>query len=86
MSRPRTWKVVDWSSRPPGIPDGEPLSLDCPCCEREAWMPTAGRPGSAVIGTNGMRVFFDQADNIPPPYWMPFEVQCRGCRRIFGRG
>lgn len=85
MSRPRTWEVVNWESRPPGIPDGEPVLLDCKHCGYEALVPTAGNPGSPIIAAKYMFVIFDNPSNVPPKYWMPDRIRCRRCHREFGK-
>lgn len=79
----RTWKVVKWESRPPGIPDGEPIPLMCPC-GYDAMMPTAGHPGCLIIAAVGMGLITDPPGMRPPKSFMPDEVQCRRCRKVYG--
>jgi hypothetical protein len=82
----KTWRVLSWKSRPEGVPDGEPVELCCPHGEGHwALVPTAGPPGSMVIAVMGMSVVFDRPSNVPPTYWLPDEIQCRKCRRIYSR-
>ena len=73
------WKVVDWSNRPPGIPDGEPVEMQC-SCGMSCPCPTAGDPGSLVIAAFGMNVVFDRPGNIPPSYWQPLIIECPACK------
>ena len=80
-TRTKTWKVLVWD-RPAGVKDGEPIPLLCQC-GRDAECPTCGYPGASVIATFGLRVVFEPAGHIPPKHWMPQEIQCRKCRRVY---
>lgn len=86
MARLRTWKVVGWESRRPGTPDGEPIEHRC-YCGRVAWIPTAGRPGGAVIFTKShdrgeLTVVLDPPSTTVTPGWLPDAIQCRSCGRM----
>lgn len=78
----RTWKVRAWPSRTI-MEDGEPVPLTCIHCETDAVVPTAGLPGSAIIAIIGMAIVFDHAGHKPPTGWLPDEIECRECGRIF---
>jgi len=47
-------------------------------------MPTAGYPGCLIIGVVGMGLILDPPGATVVPGFMPDEVQCRRCRKIFG--
>jgi len=78
----RKWTVISWESRG-DLPDGEMLPMSCPHCRRWAWLPTAGHPGALVITTFALRVVFDPPDHVPPKGWMPDEIKCAKCRRVW---
>lgn len=77
-----TWKVLRWDSRPPDEPPGDPVPLQC-ACGNDALVETCGAPGDGVVGANGMLLFFDHPGHTPPLGWMPDEIQCRKCGRIY---
>ena len=79
----KTWKILDWSNRPEGIPEGEPIPLMCPNCGNDAGLRTAGVIDSPIIAITGMDIVFDPPAYEPPGYWLPKRIQCRECRLIY---
>jgi hypothetical protein len=79
--RIRTWKVVRWD-KPAEAVVGEPVELQCDC-GREALCPTAGPQDFVVIARIGARGLILDPNNTPPTWWMPQEIQCRHCLRIY---
>ena len=76
----KTWDVLNWENRPakPGR-----LSLVCPCCGTDAELEVGSTPGGAPIAAIGLVVIFDPPGYTPPPDFMPEEIKCRYCRKIF---
>jgi len=73
----RTWKVLKWDN-PGTIIDWIPL----PCkCGYEADCPT--NVDLPIIAMIGMGLVFDPPNYEPPPNFMPNEIQCRRCKRIY---
>lgn len=77
--RRKTWKVLRWEHEHEA--DGV-LELQCPCCEVDALLPTFG-PSPLIIAAIGLSLVFDPPGARPAPDFMPDEIQCRYCRRIF---
>ena len=75
-----TWKVLRWDSRPE---HGRYLPLTCNHCDYEADCPVGEHPGGLVIAIIGMGIIFDPPGYHPGPNFMPQELQCRNCRRIY---
>ena len=82
----KTWKILDWSNRPEGIPKGESISLMCPNCGNDAGLQTAGVTNPPILAIMGMGIVFDPPTYIPPEYWLPKTIQCRKCRIIYFSG
>ena len=82
----KTWKILDWSNRPEGIPKGESISLMCPNCGNDAGLQTAGVTNPPILAIMGMGIVFDPPTYIPPEYWLPETIQCRKCRIIYSSG
>jgi hypothetical protein len=74
----KTWRVL---GKFPGA-DGS-IPLQCHHCDQDAECPTRGRPGALLIAILGMGLVFDPPGHVPPDDWMPREIQCRKCRRIY---
>ncbi len=80
MSVLRTFKIIKWDDLPQGTPTV--LSHDLMCvCGREALCPVAD-VGVNIESRVGMAFTTDPATP-PPPFWMPEEIKCRRCGRIF---
>ena len=82
----KTWKILSWSNRPEGIPEGEPIPLMCPNCETDADLRTAGVTNPPILAIMGMGIVFDPPTYKPPEYWLPETIQCRKCRIIYSSG
>lgn len=78
-SRAATWRVLRWDDRP--AVQGT-VSLTCDC-GHDAECPVAGDLGGHVIAVIGMGVVFDPPSFIPPSNFMPNEVACRKCGRVY---
>ncbi len=76
----RTWDVVAWADRPERT---QWIGFVCPSCGNEAELEVGADPGAAVVATIGLGVVFDPSGHTPPDNFMPDEVRCRKCRRIF---
>jgi len=73
----RTWKVIRWDDKP-----AEVQSVELMCkCGQEATVPVARGP--TIIARIGMGLVFEPAGYVPPANFMPGEIQCRTCRRIY---
>ena len=79
----KTWKILDWSNKPGGIPEGEPIPLMCPNCGNDADLQTAGVTNPPIIAITGLDIVFDPPTYEPPGYWLPKTIQCRKCRIIY---
>jgi len=79
----RTWKVLKWEHPNTGDkkPDGVPLQCEC---GHDAWCPTSGQAGALLIAAKYMWLVFDPAGHKPPVGWMPDQIQCRKCGRVYG--
>ncbi len=64
--------------------DGDPLPFGCPDCEHEALCPTAGHPGDAILAVKYLWIIFDNPNHRPPVGWLPDEIECRNCHRVYG--
>ena len=76
-----TWRIL---KDPDKYRDG-PINIQC-VCGIDADLATHGQPGALLIAAIGMRLVFEPSTHIPPPDWLPSEIQCRHCQRIFGSG
>lgn len=76
----RTWKVISWPKRPKQITNWVPL--DCPC-GYEANCPAS--TDAPIIAAMGMRLVFDPPNYEPPANYLPDEIKCRKCGRIFSK-
>lgn len=74
-ARVKTWKILSEFQT-----DGGRIGLICPQCGTEASLATCG-PRPAIIAIIGLRLVLDGPP--PPDSYMPDEIQCRTCRRIF---
>lgn len=77
--RRRTWKTLKWVQRPKAVTW---IPLDCPC-GYEAEVQCGVLSGGAVIATCGMAHIFDPPSFAPPSNWLPNEIKCRKCGRIY---
>lgn len=79
--RKRTWKVVDWSTKPESSPVTAYLPFTCECgAEAECPVSGAGVVVEAIIC--GMECVTDPTT--PKPKWfLPDIIQCRKCGREF---
>jgi hypothetical protein len=68
-----TWRILQRGDVPP---NAQEISFGCPGCGAEAGLPILGLP----IAQIGAGIVFDVGKNA-----MPVRIQCRSCRRIFGR-
>lgn len=76
----KTWKVLRWDDEPE---DKTTINLGCPHCGTDAEMPIRANCGMTVIASMGLSLVFDAPSKIPPENYLPNEVKCRYCRRIF---
>ncbi len=76
----RTWKVLRWENRPERT---WTLNLTCPACGTDADMEVAEIPGGLVIAAIGLALILDPPSFKPPENFMPDDIQCRNCRKIF---
>lgn len=76
----KTWKVLRWDDEPP---TKRALFLACHLCENDAQIEIGPTPGGRIIAALGLGLIFDPADYKPPENFMPTEIQCRHCRKIF---
>ena len=82
----KTWKILDWSNRPVGIPEEKSIPLMCPNCGNDADLRTAGVINPPILTIIGMNIVFDPPAYKPPGYWLPKIIQCRKCRIIYSSG
>ncbi len=76
----KRWKVLDWPDRPVCERTIEPC---CPRCGWDGELEIGPTPGALILATVGLGIVFEPSDYEPPKNFMPREIQCRGCRRIF---
>lgn len=78
--RRRTWKILQWKDEP----EKKRVVEDYPCqrCGYEADLQIASFVIPIALDSWGGLV----ADNIHAAGAMPTSIQCRHCRRAFGRG
>jgi len=74
-----TWKVVQWSDKPERT---RWVPLQC-ACGRDADCEVADVPGVLIIAAIGMGLVFDPPSFPPPANFMPEELQCRKCGRVY---
>lgn len=74
----KTWKVLDEGFEP----TGEPIPLDCDCGV-EALCPTHGHPGDVIVSTGHMGIVYDHPWHQAPEGYLPRQIKCRYCRRVF---
>jgi hypothetical protein len=82
MSRPKTWRVLRWDGGPKDLDSLPVVELWCDCGQ-EAYVPISSEPESPIIARIGRGLIFDDPGYRPPKGWLPTEIQCRRCRRIF---
>jgi len=73
MKKRRTWKILEWSNRPPGA-QATTVEMECPKCGHEADLEVIGTP---IVGLELGFVFEGGNGSIPDL------IQCRKCRRIY---
>lgn len=74
----QTWDVIDWASKPDG---DTALEFDLLCeCGNEALCPTLRSVN--VIARLGMGFVCDQT---PPVGFMPDQIRCRRCGKLYQR-
>lgn len=78
----KTWKILD-DDADKFTCTLEDLELRCDC-GRWAFLKTNGRSGNMIIAVLGRAIVFDTPDYVPPEDWLPEEIQCRHCGRIYG--
>ena len=76
----RSWKILKWINEPI---NKAIFQLDCPNCETEAELPIQSDMGGIIIAAKGLNLFFDPPGFIPPINFMPNEIQCRHCHKVF---
>ena len=77
----RTWKVIKWDNKPEHL---KTIELACRHCGQEAEVEADAVAASHIIAIiGGMGFIFDPAGYHPEDNWMPNEIQCRKCRRIY---
>ncbi len=76
----KTWSVLAWADPPA---EQTELSLICPVCGTDAVL-TVGVIPAKIIAAIGLNLIFDPASFKPDKNFLPDEIQCRHCRRIFG--
>jgi hypothetical protein len=80
MSNGRTWDVLSWPDKPESV---RRVFLTCPKCGTDAAVDMGETPGGLMIAAIGLGIVFDPPGYIPPDNFMPPELRCRHCRRIF---
>lgn len=87
MPKIRTWKVLGWFEgwETCDKVEKEGITLTCEC-GRDAWVPTRGSAGCLIIATRWMMIFTDPAGASLRKGFMPHEIVCRKCGRVYGAG
>ena len=80
MTQKKTWNTLSWTDRPERT---RAISLICPFCGTDAELHIAETPSAKVIASIGLGVIFDPPSFLPPENFMPDELKCRTCRKIF---
>lgn len=80
LTRVKSWKVLQWNDRPPKV---ETILLACKHCKTDAAVPIGPLPGGMVIAAIGLNLIFDPPGYKPPVNFMPNEIQCRTCGKIY---
>jgi len=75
----RTWKSLAWINEPK---DKSSIVLVCEGCGNESRCETALH-GPVVIAAIGLRIVVDPPGAEVPDNFLPDEIQCRHCRRIY---
>ena len=81
----KTWKVLRFDCQQPAPAQEITVEMTCPGCRATAML-TMMEPGNPVIASIGLNLVFDDPDFTPPHKFMPEEIQCRSCRKIFSAG
>jgi hypothetical protein len=76
----KRWGVVAWADKPQKT---EEIPLCCPNCASDAILEIGETPGATIIAAIGLGIIFDPAGYTPPKNFLPDEIQCRTCRKIF---
>ena len=69
-----------WHDRPAVT---RPLALCCPNCGTDAWLDIGETPGGTIIAALALGLIFDPPGYRPPKNFLPDELRCRKCRKIF---
>ena len=80
LNRVKTWKVLRWDDRPV---ETDTIFLACKHCKTDAAIPIGQLPGGMVIAAIGLNLVFDPPGYKPPTNFMPNEIQCRTCYKIY---
>lgn len=77
----KTWDIVRWDDRPEDVV----VFPDFPCwkCGHEADIPRARKGPTIIAVLQGGGLVFDNPVEKPAENFMPQEIRCRNCRRIF---
>jgi len=76
----KTWNVLTWNDKPEAT---RPIMLCCPKCGSDARLDIGETPGGIIIAAIGLGIVFDPPGYRPPSNFMPDEIKCRTCRKIF---
>lgn len=76
-----TWKIKSWANRPSKT---KTIPLFCVNCGYEAEVECGNHDGAILLAVIGMGLIFDPPGYLPPENFLPEEIQCRACRKIFG--
>lgn len=76
----KTWNVLKWLNKPAKT---HKVSLVCPHCGTDAVLEVGEAPGGTLIAAVGLNLIFDPPSYVPPDNFMPDEIKCRTCRKIF---
>lgn len=80
LKRVKTWRILKWNDRPAVT---ESIELACPHCWTDAVVPIGPLPGGMIIAAIGLTLVFDPPGYRPPENFLPDELQCRACNKIF---
>lgn len=82
--RKKTWKVINWSRIDEW--NGETIPLQCEKCGRDAECPVLDSVHlSRPIAAGGMGIIFDTDPKLIGEACFPEEIECRKCRRQYGK-
>jgi DNA-directed RNA polymerase subunit RPC12/RpoP len=86
MSKAATWKILSWPDRPADTSFSIPY--DCDSCGRCFDLPCGRLTGAALVAmARDGWLIFDPPGFVPPPNWLPTEIQCPNCgSRLLSNG